>query len=104
MNRGRIQAQDNVLEESEAWATIDEITKNIGIEKSNLLKIKLTTKQLKERLGAFSKLEAFIKEAPVGGHYAQIIKSFHHDPKNRRVRVDVEIRNGKAFIGTYEQE
>ncbi len=39
MNRGRIQAQDNVLEESEAWATIDEITKNIGIEKSNLLKI-----------------------------------------------------------------
>lgn len=98
MNRGRIQAQDDNLEESEPWATNDEITKLEGINKSNQLKANLTNQQLAERLNAFNKLENVIYQAPSQGHYAQIIKSFHHNPQNRRIRVDLEIRAGRAFI------
>ena len=98
MNRGRIQAQDDNLEESESWATNDEITKPEGMNKSNLLKANLTNQQLAERLNAFNKLENMIQQAPSQGHYAQIIKSFHHNPQNRRIRVDIEIRAGRAFI------
>lgn len=98
MNRGRIQAQDDNLEESESWATDDEITKNEGSNKSNLLKAKLTPLQLSNRTRAFVKLDSFISSAPANGNYAQIIKSFHHNPQNRKVRVDIEIRQGRAFI------
>lgn len=97
-NRGRIQAQDDTLEESETWATNDEITKQEGLNKSNELKGKLSQQQLAERYGAFNKLETVIQQAPSQGHNAQLIKSFHHNPQNRRIRVDLEIRAGRAFI------
>lgn len=97
-NRGRIQAQDDNLEESESWATDNEITKQEGFNKSNLLKGKLSNQELAERLEAFNKLENVIQQAPEQGHYAQLIKSFHHNPQNRRIRVDLEIRAGRAFI------
>lgn len=98
MNRGRIQAQDDNLEKSESWATNDEISKTEGSNKSELLKEKLTPLQLSNRTKAFVKLDSFISTAPANGHYSQIIKSFHHNPQNRKVRVDIEIREGRAFI------
>ncbi|WP_323787724.1 hypothetical protein [Psychroserpens sp.] len=97
-NRGRIQAQDDNLEESESWATNDEITKQEGLNKSNDLKEKLSNQELAERINAFNKLERVIQQAPSQGYYAQLIKSFHHNPQNRRIRVDLEIRAGIAFI------
>lgn len=98
MNRGRIQAQDDFLEESESWATNNEITKTEGFDKLDMLKARLTAKQLSDRTKAFEKLNSLINSAPANGHYSQIVKSFHHDPQNRKVRVDIEIRNGRAFI------
>ena len=97
-NRGRIQAQDKDLEESESWATNDEVTKQDGIRKSNDLKRKLSKQDLAERRNAFTKLEKVIQQAPSQGHYALLIKTYHHNPQNRRKRVDLEIRNGRAFI------
>jgi hypothetical protein len=97
-NRGRIQAQDENLEESVSWATDDEITKQEGLIKSNNLKGKLSNLELAERLNAFYKLENLIEQAPSNGHCAQLIKSFHHNPQNRRKRVDLEIRAGRAFV------
>ncbi len=97
-NRGRIQAQDNSLEESESWATDNEITKQDGLTKTNDLKGKLSNRQLAERLDAFNKLEIVIRQAPPQGHYARLIKSFHNNPQNRRKRVDLEIITGRAFV------
>ena len=97
-NRGRIQAQDDNLEESESWATNDEISKQDGMNKSNRLKGKLSNQELAERINAFNKLENVIQQTPAQGHNAQLIKSFHHNPQNRRKRVDLEIRAGRAFI------
>ena len=98
MNRGRIQAQGNFLEESESWGIIEEITKNDGHDKILNLQEKLTNQQLIDRNRAFQKLENFINDAPANGHYAQIIKSFSNTPQERSIRVDIEIRSGRAFI------
>jgi hypothetical protein len=62
------------------------------------LKRKLSNRELAERVNAFNKLENVIQQAPSQGHNAQLIKSFHHNPQNRRKRVDLEIRAGRAFI------
>ncbi|MGB7529584.1 hypothetical protein [Sphingobacterium cellulitidis] len=101
MNRGRIQAQENNFDESESWATIDEITKTEGYNKTNLLKARLTPLQLANRIRAFVKLDSFINSAPANGYYSQIIKSFHHNPQNRKIRVDIEIRDGRAFVDNH---
>jgi hypothetical protein len=98
MNRGRIQAQGNYLEESESWGEIGEITKNDGHDKITDLQERLTNQEMVDRNRAFQKLENFIDDAPQNGHYAQIIKSFSNSPQERSVRVDIEIRSGRAFI------
>ena len=54
---------DKDLEESESWATNDEVTKQDGIRKSNDLKRKLSKQDLAERRNAFTKLEKVIQQA-----------------------------------------
>jgi len=97
MNRGRIQAQGGDTEESESWAQIVDINKQEGLNLSNVLKLKLTPRQNNERKVGFAKLERFIHTCPSNGASAQVIKSFY-DKKNRQLRVDLEIRAGRAFI------
>lgn len=98
MNRGRFQAQGNSLEESEPWATENEITKDNGDEKISALKGKLSRRELNARNNAFRRATDFVQSSPNTGHYAQIIKTFSDSPKNREIRVDIEIREGRAFI------
>jgi hypothetical protein len=97
-NRGRFQAQDDVLEKSAAWATDEEVSKPMGIERIDNLQAQLTAAELAVRINAMQRARDFVNNAPINGHYAQIVKSYFDDVRNREVRVDVEIRAGRAFI------
>lgn len=97
-NRGRFQAQDDTLEKSSAWATDDEVSKQMGNERLDNLHAQLTAAEFAARVNAMQKARNFVDNAPIKGHYAQIVKSYFDDVRNREVRVDVEIRAGRAFI------
>jgi hypothetical protein len=97
-NRGRFQAQDDSLEKSAAWATNDEISKQIGNERLDNLRDQLTPNELTARVNSIQKARDLVNNAPNTGYYAQIIKSYCDDIRHRKIRVDVEIRAGRAFI------
>jgi len=99
-NRGRFQAQDENLEKSAAWATDEDVSKQMGNERLNNLNAQLTAAELAVRVNAMQKARDFVDNAPINGHYAQIVKSYFDDVRHREVRVDVEIRAGRAFITT----
>ena len=103
INRGRFQAQDDILERSSPWATNDDVSKEMGHERLDDLQGQLTAAELAARVIAMQKARDFVTNAPIDGHYAQIIKSYHDDPRNRIVRVDVEIRAGRAFLTVNNQ-
>lgn len=98
INRGRFQAQGNNLEKSAAWSTDNPVTKPMGIERLDNLEGQLTPAEFDERQNSMQKARNFVNNAPVEGHFAQIIKTFYDDVRRRSIRVDVEIRAGIAFI------
>jgi len=98
MNRGRFQAQGDGLEKSEPWATYDHINKNKGINKIDILKNKLSKKEFKKRSLAFNKATKFVNNSPNNGHPAFVSKTYSNSLINRSIRVDIEIRDGNAFI------
>jgi len=97
LNRGRFQAQDDKLEKSINWSDYSDIKKKDGLKYITSLK-----KLLKVRKEAFSKAQEFVNEAPSDVYNVIslkiISKSYSNNPSNRKVRVDVEIRGGIAFI------
>jgi len=97
-NRGRFQAQGDNLEKSSAWATDNEVSKIMGNERLDNLHIQLTAAELAVRVNSMQKARDFINQAPATGYYAQIVKSYYDDVRKREVRVDVEIRAGRAFV------
>ena len=101
-NRGRFQAQDDTIEKSAAWATDDDISKKTGNEIIDSLQSQLTIKELSARIQSMQKVRDFVNNAPSSGYNAQIIKSYCDDIRNRKIRVDLEIRAGCAFITTKE--
>lgn len=95
-HRGRIQAQGGGVEESEAWAQSYVPNKSDGFGMVVSLKGKLGEKELKQRERPFKKLDKFIEKAPrVGYDYSS--QSYTPIPPCCDVRVDVEIKKGKAF-------
>jgi hypothetical protein len=97
-NRGRFQAQGGALEESVAWATNDEVSKIDGHDMLDRLSARLTVDELLARQNAIQKVKGFITDAPHGGCSAPIIKSYYDDKRNRSIRIDLEVRAGRAFI------
>ena len=96
LHRGRIQAQGGGVEESEPWASCDIPYKSNGHIMVDHLKMKLSNEALKQRRLAFDKVEKFIDRAPTSG-WDVSTQSYPGCPPNRDVRVDVEIKKGKAF-------
>lgn len=103
MNRGRIQAQGQECQESEAWSQSPPPTKTKGKSMSKSLQRKLSKRELKERRSCFEKLDRFIKHAPHDG-YDTCHKSFTPFPPKEDTRVDVEIIKGKAFCDDGKQK
>jgi hypothetical protein len=70
----------------------------MGNERLDNLHAQLTAAELAVRVNAMQKARDFVNNALANGHYAQIVKSYFDDVRNREVRVDVEIRAGRAFV------
>jgi len=96
-NRGRMQAQGENLEASEAWSQDEPITKNEGLEMLNNLKNKIPKKEAQIREKAFDKATQFINQGPHEVIEAPIIRSFKVKG-TKKERVDIEIQKGEAFI------
>jgi hypothetical protein len=99
-NRGRFQAQGGGLQKSTPWATNNEVSKTDGHDMIDSLSAQLTDTELALRQNAIEKIKGFITNAPYGGCSAPIIKSYSDDLKNRSIRIDLEVRAGRAFITT----
>lgn len=97
-NRGRFQAQGDELEKSAPWSTDDTIYKQTGIERIDNLQAQLTPNELNVRRTSIQKARNLVNQAPPEGYYAQLVKSFFDDVRQRSIRIDVEIRAGSAFL------
>lgn len=98
MHRGRIQAQGDGLNESEAWSQPTPISYALGCDKKTALKKKLPSKELLVRTDAFSKAKKFIQNSQAaGGVSAQVSKTYMVKGESEK-RVDIEVRAGVAFI------
>lgn len=101
-NRGRIQAQgtdgpNSKLEKSKSWASNEVPTKAEGHDFVNDVKSQLNKKQLQIRIKPFEQVDKLIDRAPACGIDAQFTNSYAAVPPSGKNRVDIEIRDGKAF-------
>jgi hypothetical protein len=98
-HRGRVQAQGNNLEKSVNWAQGTPVTLTQGLQFLAMLKAQLTPQQVAERADGFAQAEAFMRRAAAsGGVCAQDIRSSLSFPGRGPIRVDIEVRQGKAFV------
>ena len=97
-HRGRVQAQGNKLEASEAWSQDEPPTVDEGLNFLERLIAKITRHQFLEREKEFEKAENFIKQAgDNGGVDAKVSKTFKKKG-TKDVRVDIEVIKGTAFV------
>ena len=98
MNRGRIQAQGGGCEKSESWALNTDHYKHMGITSVDDLQGQLTNFELLLRTNALQQCRDRILSTPSYGVSAQMKKSYYDDFRNRKIRVDIEVNAGVAFI------
>ena len=98
MNRGRIQAQGDRTEKSESWALNTDHYKSMGITSVDNLQEQLTNPELILRTNALQQCRNRILTAPSYGVSAQMKKSYYDDFRHRKIRVDIEVNAGVAFI------
>lgn len=94
-HRGRFQAQGGGVEESEAQAQDEPLTKTDGLELLGRLEGKLSKKEQEKRERQFRQAERFVKNAQ--SLYAPKGKSFFH-PTEKNVSIDIEVKGGVAFV------
>lgn len=94
-HRGRIQAQGENLEESVTWAQDEPLSKKDGLNLLELLKSKLSKKELKVREKQFEQAKRFIENVQ-NGESAPSNLTFRNR-KTTHERVDIEIWSGIAF-------
>jgi hypothetical protein len=98
MNRGRVQAQGNGTEKSSSWASNHDVTKGMGLLSVDGLIAQLEPAELHLRTTALQKSKDRINSAPSNGVIAVMKKSYYDDFRNKKVRVDIEVNAGTAFI------
>lgn len=96
-HRGRIQAQGENLEASEAWSQNEPLTKGVGLEMLDNLKSKIPAMEAKMRVRAFDKAKLFINQGPYEVWTSPIVRSYKVKG-TKKERVDIEIQKGQAFI------
>lgn len=97
-HRGRVQAQGNKLEASEAWSQDTPPTVEDGLNFLQQLADKITKSEFLVREKEFKKAAQFIKQAgDNGGIDAKVSKTFKKKG-TKDVRVDIEVIKGTAFV------
>ena len=95
-HRGRIQAQGEKLEASEAWSQNEPVTKKKGIEMLDKLKNKIPKKEAKIRERAFKKALHFIQNRAYQ-LIDKIISKTYMVADTEHERVDIVIKKVAAF-------
>ena len=98
-HRGRIQAQGENLEASEAWAQNEPLTKHEGLKLLANLKNKIPKKEAEIRENAFIKASEFIQQGPHEVIIGSIFRSYKVKG-TKHERVDIEIQSGTAFTNS----
>jgi hypothetical protein len=97
-HRGRVQAQGGGTEASVPWAQSQPPTVAQGKTMLDELADSLTPAERRAREGALKKAKQFVERAGEGGGVdAPVSKSFA-GKGGKNVRVDVEVRKGRAFV------
>ncbi len=97
-HRGRIQAQGENLEASEAWAQDEPPTKTESLNMLERLMRKLSKKDRELRQIPYNKAAKFIENAAKnGGVDSTVFKSFYTKDTEKE-RIDIEVRQGIAFV------
>ncbi len=96
-HRGRLQAQGEYLESSEAWSQGEPLSKQEGLNLLDKLRNKIPKKEAEIREIAFQKAAKFIENGPYQVVTKTISKSYKV-PDTEHERVDVEIQKGTAFV------
>jgi hypothetical protein len=97
-HRGRIQAQGGGVEKSVPWNQDCPPTETAGYSMADALEAMLSRREAAERQYGFERLRRFVDNAGrVGGADAVVMISWV-TPRTRDIRVDLEIRAGKAFV------
>ena len=98
MHRGRIQSQGGKIEDSEKWNFEVPISRDTAKDKVDILKDRHSRKEQKIRADAFLKAKNYIDiSAIAGGVYKPISKTFMVKGSKDQ-RIDIEVREGKAFV------
>lgn len=97
-HRGRVQAQGHGTEKSQSWAQDHPPTKTDILELLQRLWESLTSEEQEARQTCYEAARQYVQQAPTTGIDAQHIRSFRNRRKRGGVRIDLEIRIGKACI------
>src|SRR5579872_7305294 len=97
-HRGRIQAQGPGTEESVPWARDTPPTKSEMLEYLDQLWAKLSPTEQTERVACFADARKYIQHAPANGIAAPFSKSSRNRKRRGGVRIDLEIRGGRACV------
>jgi hypothetical protein len=99
-NRGRLQAQSDALEESEAWAQDEPPSWQKGLHLLKKLEEKLSKKERGKREKQFRQAERFIRNAGNGRGVGSPLKiSFENEDYDDGTRVDIEVPAGWFAVG-----
>lgn len=96
-HRGRIQAQGENLEASEAWSKNQPPTKKEGLTMLNKLRNKIPKYEAKKREQSFYKASKFIEQVSHEVVNSPVKRSFKVKG-TKKERIDIEIQKGEAFI------
>jgi uncharacterized protein RhaS with RHS repeats len=98
-HRGRIQAQGNGYEDSEAWNQQTPLTLAEGLVKLDALSNRMPARVFAARNIAIEEARVWMnRAAKAGGVYAQVSKTFQNPGVRKGERIDIEVIEGKAFV------
>jgi hypothetical protein len=97
-HRGRVQAQGGGTEESEPWARDTPPTKGEVLALLHRLWQKLSAAAQEERADCYAEAQRSVERAPAEGINAPYSKTFRNRKRRGGIRIDIEIRAGRACI------
>lgn len=97
-HRGRLQAQGGGTEKSQKWERDTPPTKSELVKLLDTLWATLTRGEQDDRKECYVDMKKYIEQAPAGGIPAPLSKSFRNRKLRGGVRIDLEIRAGRACV------
>jgi len=98
-HRGRWQAQGGGIDEGEGWNQSTPLTLSDGLQLLDTLYNRLSPKDRRARADAYELARLFARRIAIaGGVTVEGLKFERNFPPGREVRIDLEVRKGRAFV------